>query len=200
MQRKIQRLLRKALKRGIAPFLGIVVFTAPHAAAANLLDDGSFDIFADGRFDRWEIGPKPDPDGVTKFGTIAQDPQGGYPKGGNAAKFAFTGSGTYTLVALGPEGLMLPMDPGKKYRLTIRAKSSGEPILIRTEVRPRAAGERERTRTVNLNFKATDEWQEKTVEWEAAENETSVNVVFYLENRASEPATVWLDEVSLDML
>ena len=200
MQGRFRRLLWKTFQRGIAPLIGIVVFTTPHTAAANLLEDGSFDLFADGRFDRWEIGPKPDPDGVTKFGTVSQDPQGGYPRGGNAAKFAFTGSGTYTLVAMGPEGHMLPIDPGKKYRLTVRAKSGGEPILIRTEVRPRATGEHERTRTVNLRFKATDEWQEKTVEWEAAENETSVNVVFYLENRSSEPAAVWLDEVSLELL
>lgn len=200
MHKEFQQLLRKALQWGIALFGGIVVFAAPHTAAANLLDDGSFDVFTDGKFDRWEIGPKPDPDGVTKFGTVSQDPQGGYPKGGNAAKFVFTGSGTYTFVALGPEGHILSIDPGKKYRLTVRAKSGGEPILVRAEVRPRAAGERERTRTVNLNFKAADEWQEKTVEWEAAENETSVNVVFYLENRSSEPAILWLDEVSLDLL
>ena len=180
-----KRILLSAIAAGIA---------AAPAAFGNLLEDPSFDSYPNGRFDYWTIAPKPNVDGITSLGTASQDLDGGYPNGANAIKFTFSGSGKYTLVAKGT----LPLEPGRKYRLTVHARSSGEPVKVRTEVRPRATGQRERTRTISLNFNPGTEWQKETTEWLAAENEIGVDLVFYLENASPSEATIWLDEITID--
>ena len=166
-------------------------------ASANLVEDGSFDGFDGGKFFQWEIGPKPDVGGATAIGMISQDGDGGFPKGGNAAKFEFSGPGTFTATALGSDGQMLPVEPGQKYRLVVYARSTGGPVSVRAEIRPRAQGQQNRTRTISLKFDPAADWQEHSVEWKAADNETAVNLVFYLENRSPAPTSVWLDEISI---
>jgi hypothetical protein len=180
-----KRILLVAMAAGIS---------AMAAAFGNLLEDGSFDSYPNGNFDFWMIGPKPDSEGVTRIGVISQDSDGGFPKGGNALKLTYSGSGTYTVIAKGP----LTLAPGRKYRLTVHAKSTVEPVRVRVEVRPSAIGQSERTRVISFKFNTDSEWQDETVEWQAAENETGVDLVFYLENRSPVATTIWLDEIAID--
>lgn len=169
------------------------------ASFGNLLENGSFDMqLGNGKFELWDIRPAPDAEGVTSIGKLVADSECGFPKGGNAVKFVYSGPGTYQVVAKGP----LAMEPGQKYRLTVHTKSSGEPVAVSTEVRLFAAGQSERTRTVYLNFNTgpewKGEWQEMTVEWTAAPNESGLQLVFYLKKTSQSESTVWLDEISIE--
>jgi hypothetical protein len=168
------------------------------SANGSLIENGSFDQFSDGKFDGWVIAPKGDVNGVSKIGTVSQGP--GYPDGGSSLSLAFTGSGDYRISLT----KRAPIEPGKKYRLTVNAKSSGTPVEILATFRFIGGADIEKkqkdTREIPLAFEAGTEWQSKTLDLEAGPNEMAMMLFLVVKNKTATPATVLLDEISVEPL
>jgi hypothetical protein len=98
----------------------------------------------------------------------------------------------------------VPIEPGKKYRLTVNAKSSGPTVQILATVRF-IGGEdiekkRKDTREIDLELEAGPEWQSKSLDLDAGAGELAMNLFVVVKNKSGAPATVLLDEISVQPL
>lgn len=156
---------------------------------ADLLEFGAFEGFANGQFQGWVIGPRPDDFGVTSLGTVSQSDLG-FQNDGSSAAFAFTGAGDYRLYY----EKRVEIDPGQKYKIAITAKTGGGPVKILASVLMipgiEADGTRKPARTVPFEVDCGGEWKTSTFEVTAEPDEMKLGLQITIRNRGGAAETI----------
>lgn len=176
----------------------VLILGSASGVFANLLENGSFEGFARGKFDGWHV-PKTDAEGAFSHGVIRQDTTQAK-EGGASLALQFNGGeteGDEELVFRVRPAKPVAVSPGKKHRITFQTKGEGGPFLIVLDPFT-ADAEKKKKEIKPVNLAVGPEWQMREAVVNVPENGLFLGFQIKIVKAKGVAGTVWLDDFAVE--